>query len=377
MLAIKNAILVLKDHYLCDATLLAENGKIVDFGKNIEIPAGAEVVDAEGLYVGPGLVDIHTHSDGDTLFTEDPVKASAFLLKHGVTAVLPALYFNMSAEEYLASFELIEKARKEGKAPNIRGYYMEGPYLNPKFGADRDHNKWGGPIDRNVYMPIVETFYKEGKVWCVAPEREGIEEFVKDVKKKNPGAVFTVAHSEAEPWQIEKLIPYGLRIATHHTNATGKNEKYPECHGVCVDECVWQNDCIYAELICDSVGIHVDPYMLRLVRRIKGDEKIILISDAFVPFGPVPPGYDGVTDINFDAIGEISGSKLTLDIACRNMMMHTGASVLEVFRFASFNPATAAGLDGLGEIRKGADADLIFVDHLFHVKKTFIKGELQ
>ena len=76
----------------------------------------------------------------------------------------------------------------------------------------------------------------------------------------------------------------------HHTNATGDLAKYPECRGVCVDEAVNNNPEIYAELICDSRGIHVDPYMLRLVRRIKGDARIILISDAYASDGPIPPG---------------------------------------------------------------------------------------
>ena len=74
-------------------------------------------------------------------------------------------------------------------------------------------------------------------------------------------------------------MPYGLKLGTHHTNATGTLENYPEVRGVCVDETVNYNDGIYAELICDSKGVHVHPYMLRLVKKIKGDDKIILISN--------------------------------------------------------------------------------------------------
>ena len=188
---------------------------------------------------------------------------------------------------------------------------------------------------------------------------------------------FAVAHSAASPQEIEALIPYGLRIGTHHTNATGDRPKYPECRGVCVDETVNYNDSIYAELICDSMGIHVDPYMLRLVRKIKGDDKVVLISDAYACDGPIPPGYDGVDDINFDWEGEIAGSKMTLDISCRNMMKHTGASIVDVFKFASYNPARAVGFYDRGEIRKGLRADLVIVDHWMKVNKVIFKGELQ
>jgi len=171
------------------------------------------------------------------------------------------------------------------------------------------------------------------------------------------------------------LMPYGLRIGTHHTNATGDRIFYPEVRGVCVDEAVNYNREIYAELICDSMGIHVDPYMLRLVRRIKGDDRVILISDAYACDGPVPPGYDGVDDINFDWSGEIAGSKLTLDIACRNMLAHTGCSVCDAFRFASYNPARAIGMLDRGEIAVGKRADLVIVDHWMSVQKVIFAGE--
>lgn len=145
---------------------------------------------------------------------------------------------------------------------------------------------------------------------------------------------------------------------------------YPECRGVCVDETVNYNREIYAELICDSRGIHVDPHMLRLVRKIKGDDRIILISDAYACDGPVSEGYEGVHVINFDWEGEIAGSKLTLEVACRNMMVHTGASIVNVFQFASYNPAMAVGLYDCGEIAVGKRADLVFTDHDLNVKKV-------
>ena len=146
--------------------------------------------------------------------------------------------------------------------------------------------------------------------------------------------------------------------------------------GVCVDETVNYNREIFAELICDSRGIHVDPYMLRLVRRIKGDDRIMLVSDACVFDGPTPDGYEGVTDICFDFEGEIAGSKLTLDVACRNMMKHTGASLVDVFNFASYNPAKCYGMTDRGEIAVGKRADLIVVNHKMHVETVILKGEI-
>ncbi len=378
MKAIINANLVMRDHYIPDTVLLMEDGKILDFGpaRKLRVPEGCEIIDAEGLYVGPGFVDIHTHSDGKIFFQDDPVTASQHHLKHGTTSLMPALYTSMNTQQYVDAVAILRDAMKKPECANIVGLYMEGPYLNPGFGCDRTSNPWAEGVIKEKYQPVIDAAYDLARVWCVAPEREGILEFVQDVKAKNPNAAFAVAHSAASPQEIEALMPYGLKIGTHHTNATGDRPMYPECRGVCVDETVNYNREIYAELICDSMGIHVDPYMLRLVRKIKGEDRIILISDAYACDGPIPEGYDGVDDINFDWEGEIAGSKMTLDISCRNMMKHTGASVCDVFRYASYNPSRAVGLYDRGEIRQGLCADLVICDHQMKIKSVILKGEL-
>lgn len=379
MLAIINAELIMKDHFIPEAVLLVEDGKIVGFGemRNTPILEGCEILDAEGAYVGPGLIDTHNHAGGGKWVFEDPAHAAQFNLQHGTTTMLPTLYFNQNKENLLEQIATMKAAMQTPECANFAGLYMEAPYMNPKFGADREGNPWKGPICKDDYQPLIDAAGDAAYAWCVAPEREHIEEFVRDAKMANPKVIFTVAHSEASPQQIEALMPYGLKVGTHHTNATGDLPRYPECRGVCVDEAVNYNREIYAELICDSRGIHVDPYMLRLVRRIKGDDRIMLISDSCVFDGPVPEGYDGVTDINFDYEGEIAGSKLTLDVACRNMMKHTGASLVDVFNFASYNPAKCYGMTDRGEISVGKRADLVFVDHKMNVKKVILKGEVK
>lgn len=376
MKAIINATLVMTDHYIPDATLIIEDGKILDFGRKLPAPENAEIIDAKGLFVGPGLIDIHTHADGTTYFHDDPVKCSRTLLDHGVTSVLPALFYSMNKEEHLQAVKKYRDAMAQGECKNLLGLYMEGPYLNPDFGCDKEKNFWKDAVCKEDYAEVIDAVKDLAKVWCIAPEREGILDFVKDVKEQIPGIVFSVAHSEASPQQIEELMPYGLKLGTHHTNATGTLENYPEVRGVCVDETVNYNDGIYAELICDSMGIHVHPYMIRLVKKIKGQDKIILISDAFVADGPPIPGCEEAFDINFDWGGDIAGSKLTLDIACRNMMVHTGGSICDVFKYASYNPSKLLNIPEIGQIRKGNLANLIIVDQWFNVKNTILKGEI-
>ena len=379
MIAIKNATLVMKDHLIPEAVLFVQDGLIAGFGemRSTPIPEGCEIIDAEGLFVGPGLVDIHNHSGGGHWFFDEPIPAAQFNLEHGTTTVLATLYFNMNKDQLLEQAKTVQAAMKTPEGANIGGFYMETPYMNPKFGADREANPWKGPICKDDYQPLIDQVGTDAKVWVLAPERENIEQFVIDAKKANPTVKFAVGHSEASPQQIEALMPYGLCIGTHHTNATGDRPMYPECRGVCVDETVNYNHGIYAEMISDSRGIHVDPYMQRLIRKIKGEDRLVLISDSCVFDGPIPEGYDGVTDLCFDFEGEIAGSKLTLEVACRNVMKHTGASIVDVFRYASYNPSRAVGFTDRGEIRQGLRADLVFVDHWMNVKKVILGGEVK
>ena len=379
MLAIINAELVMKDHLIPEAVLFVEDGKIAGFGemRNTPIPEGCEIIDAEGLFVGPGLIDIHNHAGGGHWYYDEPIEAAQFNLKHGTTTNLACLYFNMNGQQLLEQIATVKAAMATPEGESIVGFYMECPYMNPKFGADRENNPWKGPILKEEYQPVIDAVGTDAKVWVLAPERENILQFVLDARENNPTVKFSVGHSEASPQQIEALMPYGLCIGTHHTNATGDRVFYPEVRGVCVDETVNYNREIYAEMICDSRGIHVDPYMQRLIRKIKGEDRLILISDSCVFDGPIPDGYDGVTDLCFDFAGEIAGSKLSLDVACRNMMKHTGASIVDVFRYASYNPSRAIGLLDRGEIAVGKRADLVIVDHRMKVNKVIFKGELK
>lgn len=386
MTAIINAELVMHDHLIPEAVLFIKDGKISGFGemRTTPIPEGCDIIDAGGAYVGPGLVDIHSHSGSGVLFVQDPAAATREHLECGTTSILAAPKTRSSLEDYLEQIDRIRKAMATDEGATIAGIYMEGPYINQNYGSMNNMKGVEQPRILDTvpedYQPLLDAGADIIRVWGTAPEREGIINFVKAAKAANPEVRFAVTHSEATPQQIEALVPYGLCIGTHHTNATGTIVNYPECRGVCVDECVNYNSNIYAELISDSMGIHVDPYMQRLVRKIKGDDKIILISDQTIHKPMHVPGLEHVTDLNFTyrASGgiDISGSKLTLNVACRNYMKHTGASIVDAFKVASYNPAKAVGLTDRGEIREGLRADLIFVDIKMNVKTVILGGKV-
>lgn len=381
MIAIRNAKVVLEKGILWDGVLLIQDSRILSVGASdeVKIPEGTQVCDAGGLYVGPGFVDIHVHGGAGHFLYENPEVAASHFLKHGETTMLAALYYDLSQEEFLASIERVKAAMERGKdARAIVGFYMEGPYMNPKYGASPEKNKWRGLIEKEEYQPIVEAAGIHAKVWAIAPEREGIEGFLQDAQAENPDVMFSVGHSEATPEQIQKLKKYGVGLQTHCMNATGRADRGEGVRSCGPDEACLMDPNMYAEVICDSCGVHLQPDMLQMLLRVKGVDRVVLISDSYVSNEPAPEYLKHVTDLQFDANGGLCGSKLTLDMACRNLLTHTDCGITQAFLMAARNPAKVIGMDEeIGTIEVGKKANLVFVDDMFHVKKVMLEGQFQ
>lgn len=375
--AIVNANLVLESGILFDAAMLIQDGRIAAFGpeRDLNIPVKAEVIDAQGAYVGPGFVDIHVHAGGGYSTCEEPEKAAEFFLRHGETSILATTDYHMTLETFLETIETIKKGMKN--APTIKGIYMEGPFTNPNYGSHADLNPWRGGVLEQDYKPLVDACGDLVKVWTVGPEREDLLPFLKYARQVNPNVVIAVGHSEATPMQIRALGKFRPTLMTHTMNATGRINETPGLRGCGPDEYCFKEPEMYAELISDSCAIHVHREMQQLLLHTKGVNRTVLITDSTVYDNPVPAHYAHVKDLNFDHNGHIAGSKLTMDMACRNIMTHTNCGIAQAFLMASTNPARVVGMDEeIGSIEKGKIADLVFVDDRFNVKKVMLAGEV-
>jgi len=379
MVYIANAKVVLETGILWNGTIGVEGERIACVGGagDVPIPEGAPTIDAGGLYVGPGLVDIHVHGSGSHAFHEAPEQAAAHFLRHGETTVLPTLYHDLNPAEFVAAIERVKAARaRGGAAAAIGGLYMEGPYLNPQYGAMPEKHRWRFGVKAEDYRQIVDRAGDFARVWAFSPEMEGVEDFVRYAKEVNPRAAFALAHSEATPAQARRFKRYGLKIKTHCMNATGRAPVPRGTRGSGPDEFCLSDPDVYAELISDSEGIHVCADQQRLILRAKGVDRVILITDSTKSDGTSPERLRHIRDLNFDANGDLCGSKLTLDVACRNIMAHTGCGIAQAFLMAARNPADAVGLgDEVGTIEAGKRANLVFVDDMFHVNRVILNGE--
>ena len=375
---IENAQLVLETGILWDGVLVAKDGVITAFGKAgaVEIPEGAQHIDAKGAYVGPGFVDIHVHGGFRGHMCEYVEDVAEHFLRHGETTVLATPSYSNNFETFLSYIKNV-KARM-GSTKNIKGFYMEGPYMNPMYGSEHWKNPWRHPLDPKEYEALVDEAGELARVWAIAPEREGLMPFLEYARKVNPNVKFAMGHCEATPAQVRALgSRFRPTIQTHSMNATGRLPVPHGTRGCGPDEYCFQDPDMYAELISDSCGIHVSADLQRLLIHTKGVHRVVLITDGTYHEEPNPPELAHVTDLNFDERGNLSGSKLTMDQACRNIMTHTSCGIAQAFRMASLNPARAIGMgDEIGSIEPGKRADLVFVDDKFNVQEVMVSGAL-
>ena len=377
-LAITNCNIILEKRIIHNGTLLISGNKIYDFNESskLEIPNGVEVIDAKGKFVGPGFVDIHVHAGGGLDFCFEVEKVANYFLKHGTTSILVTPSYSQNFEKMMNAIDCVKE--NIDKVPSVKGLYMEGPYINPNYGANAINNPWRHGIVKSEYEKLVDNAGDLAKVWAIAPELDKIAEFLSYARKVNPNVAFAIGHSEANYKHITDIENFAPTIQTHCTNATGKIPNHVA--GVVdygPDEYCLSHDNILCELISDSDGAHVRPEMQRFIVKVKGVDKVMLITDNCDRTGKVTYKDGKVMDVNYNEYGEIAGSKLTMDMAVANVMAHTKVSINEAFIMASRNPARAIGLDKkVGTIKKGKIADLVIVDKDINVEKVILNGKV-
>ncbi len=374
---ITNARLVTPLNLIDDGAIRIENGLIADYGPkgSVAVPAGAEVIDAKGKYVGPGFIDIHCHGGGGIWAWDDPYKFTCTHLKFGTTGVLATLSYNRSKEEWVQDVRNVIEVGRRPYSAALLGLHMEGPYINRKYGAITSPIR---PVDPQEYRALLALGGEHIKLWTLAPELEGQTAFAEEAFKR--GIVMSVGHSEATAEQIFALVPKGLRVGCHCMDATGTTPSPTRFKGtreVGVDEAVLVHDDIYAEVIPDAVGWHVRPLMCRLIHKAKGTHRVIIITDAIDEAGLPENVAPGASDVRIvEGVG-LSGSKMTMDMAVRNMMAHAGVGIVEAFVMASLNPAKLLKVDHLmGSIDRGKRANLVIVSDRIEIDTVIFQGEV-
>ncbi len=374
---IVNGILILESAAVSGKALVfdSDSGKIV--GMADTAPTDAEVIDAHGGYIAPGLVDMHIHgylgedvSDGKS----DGLRKMAYgIARNGVTSFLPTT-MTVSMPEIEAAFTTVralisESASWEGA--EILGVHAEGPFINP--------SKKGAQAVENIKLPDAAFVFRNAdliRVLTVAPEMDASHAMIREVSEKSD-ILLSMGHTAADFDEATGAIRDGIRHTTHLFNAmTPLTHRAPGVVGAALF-----SDEVSTELIADT--FHVHPALFSIVAKAKGD-KLVLITDC-TRAGGMPDGeYElGGQPIFLKGIecrladGTIAGSVLKLNEAVRNMLAHTELEPYEVFNMASLNPAKALKLDTrIGSLEAGKDADIIITDKDIRVLCTIKKGRM-
>ena len=371
---IAGGTLLTPDQELHDHDLILEDGKISDV-RPTRTAQNDPRIDARGLWVTPGLIDIHVHGgQGNDAMDATPEALqgmAGFLAAHGVTSFL-ATTITAPSSAIAAAIENVNQCLGQEGGAQLLGVHLEGPYLS---GAYR-----GAQPEKHLRPPAPEEDQAWLAVACVrlitlAPELEGAFELIQ--RGAAQGIEFALGHSAADYDTVVAAAEHGLRQATHTFNGMrGLHHRRPGAVG-----CVLTDDRIYAQVIAD--GIHLHPAIAKLVVRAKGIDRTILITDAIRAAGLQDGQYDlgGQTVVVQNGVaraanGSLAGSTLTMDAALRNVMQFCGLSFPQAVAMATRVPAEALGLAHKGRLVPGADADITLFNQALEVQKTLVNGKL-
>ena len=357
-------------------SVLIENGKIKEINpKNV---TDSEVIDAKGMYLSPGFIDVHIHGAGghDTMdgTFEAINEISKTICKFGTTSFTPTT-MTVAVEDIKQSMKVIKEAKENGTdGANVLGAHLEGPFISPKAIGAQNPNFLQVPSIA-TYEKMVGDCADAVVSITIAPEVDGAKELIEYLSKK--GVVCSIGHTKANYEQAMEGIKCGCSHATHLFNAmTGFAHREPGVVGA-----VFDSD-ITTETISD--GIHISFPSLRVAYKQKGIDKVLLVTDAMMACGMPDGKYSlGGQDVfvkegaaRLEA-GSLAGSILTLDKAVRNVYKNSDYPLYEVVKMATYNGARHCKVeDKKGQIKEGFDADLILFDEDININKVIINGKI-
>ncbi len=368
--------------------VVLKNGVIDYVGtEDPQVSDDVRVIDAKGLYVAPGFIDMHTHGAGGADFMDGTVDAYLTAARmhavHGTTLLYPTTLTSTN-EALFASFETYRKAEEMNTdGARFGGMHLEGPYFSPMYAGAQDPRYLRNPSPEE-YLEILDRCPALAR-WSFAPELEGAEEFAAELKKR--GIVASIGHTNATFQECDAAYKSGADLMTHFYSCMSTVSRRNAYRYAGTIEYGYIQDGMNLEIIAD--GIHVPQDLLHLLLKIKGVERIALVTDSMraagMPEGPsvLGPLSDGQEVIVEDGVAKLmdksafAGSVATADRLVRTMVQIAGCSITDAVRMITENPARIMGIsDRKGSIKAGMDADLVIFDENINVRNTIIEGKI-
>jgi N-acetylglucosamine-6-phosphate deacetylase len=385
---IHNGQLILHDRIIPNGSLLIEDGKILAVGEGDLEFSDARLINAKGNYVSPGFIDIHVHGGGDHDFmdgTEEAfLKVAALHAAHGTTSMLPTT-LTADKEGILRTVELYEKVKDENHAgAAFIGLHLEGPYFSMNQRGAQDPKYIRDP-DPAEYLEILQHGASI-KRWSAAPERKGAIEFGKILAAR--GILPSMAHTDAIYEEALEAFEHGYTLLTHFYSAMSGVTRKNAFRYAGVVEAGYLHDDLDVEIIAD--GVHLPAPLLKLIYKIKGPDRIALITDAMRGAG-MPEGNSilgnketGLPVIIEDGVAKLpdrssfAGSVATTDRLVRTMLSVAEVPMVEAIRMITHTPARIMNMQNrIGSLKVGLDADINIFDENIQLKHTILKGKIE
>ena len=381
-----NAKIILFDRIIENGALRVCDGKIKDiFEGKYDASDGEKIVDAKGLYLSPGFIDIHVHGGDGGYFSDANSEAidaaNKMHLSHGTTAMTYCVA-TMPRELIVKAILAIREYLKEERVrPDFLGVDLEGPYLSPACCGAMPEGYVRLP-DPEEYVSLFDSFPEIVRM-AFAPELEGADKLADELLKR--GIIGSIGHSDAYYDDVMAVFEKGIRCVTHLYSLTSTVRRKNAYRYAGTLEAAYLHDDMWVEVIAD--GCHLPEALLKLIYKIKGPDKVILITDATSAGGVESndkPYYTWLGDpiIVEDGVAKLpsreafAGSIATMDRVVRTMHTLGGVPLLHAVRMASANPAKHLGVfEKKGSVEVGKDADILLFDGDVRIKKVFVKGE--
>jgi N-acetylglucosamine-6-phosphate deacetylase len=370
-----------------DGSVLISDDKIEAIRTHNDPAPDAELIDAHGQYISPGFIDIHVHGGGGFDFMDATTQAflgiAATHARYGTTAMLPTTLTGTKEQilETLAVYESANALNLQGA--EFLGMHLEGPYfaMNQRGAQDPRFIRNPDPAEYNEILSRFSCIRR----WSAAPELDGAIAFAHQLKAHN--VLPALAHTDAVYDEVKKGYDNGYTLATHlYSGMSGVTRRNAYRYAGVV-ESAFLIDEMDVEIIAD--GSHLPAPLLQLIVKIKGVDRIALITDAMRAAGTdaresvLGKEGDGLKVIVEDGVAKLpdrssfAGSVATANQLVRTMVRLAGVSLPIAVKMLTATPARILGLSAKkGELVVGKDADIVLFDEEVNVSTTIVRGKI-
>lgn len=380
---ITNGKIITPKEIITGFSLQEREGKIVRIApaETLQASSGEETVDAGGCFVAPGFIDIHVHGamgcDTMDATVESIGKIARYHATGGTTAMVPTTV-TADAEAILKAVEAVANAQgHDFGGSEILGVHVEGPFISrAKPGAQdpaqirlpnpKEYAQW---LERDDIITHV----------TLAPELEGAFELIEKLAEHE--IIASGGHTDATEEIAAQAIERGLCHATHLFNCMSSMTKNGAFRTAGFAEAALSDDRVTVELIAD--GKHLPAAVMKMAIKAKGVDGVCLVTDAMAGAG-LAEGSEyqigSVKAVVADGVALTSDKKSLAGSTAQTITLvktvaNIGVALVDAVRMASLSPARVLGISGRkGSLEERKDADIVFFDESFRVRRTIIGG---